>query len=281
MKHFSLFSLIFLSAILLSSCKKKQNESSNSPKFNAVAEGIFSDMTNMTDQAIKGNMIYYKNGEVIVNNLADGKPNFTSKSACNVIITLDTLGPNKTITIDWGSTNCECNDGKIRRGKIVTTFTGSYYAQGTVITHTPVDYHVNNHKVEGSKTVTNMGLNGNDQPYYNVVVDGEIYMATGEVINYNSTRVRTFVLGYDTPLNFWDDEYDITLTTIASMIDGDNYTAQTLTPLRIKIGCAYITKGKLEFIPEGKPTRTIDYGNGTCDGSFTIEVNGNTYTIIL
>ena len=281
MKKILFLGAIVASTLAINSCKKKEEASSNSPKFNAIAESIFSEMTNMTDQAIKGSMIYYKNGEVIVHDVNDSKPDFTSKSACNVIITLDTIGPNKTITIDWGTSNCECNDGKIRRGKIVTTFTGSYYAQGTVITHTPVDYYVNNHKVEGTKTVTNMGLNSLFQPFYNVVVDGAIYLATGEVIDYTSNRVRTFVAGYDTPLNFWDDEYDITLTTVATMINGDNYTAQTITPLRVKIGCAYITKGKLEIIPEGKPTRTIDYGNGTCDGSFTIEVNGNTYTIVL
>jgi hypothetical protein len=126
-----------------------------------------------------------------------------------------------------------------------------------------------------------MGLNGNGQPYYNVVVDGAVYMATNEVINYVSNRVRTFVAGYDTPLNFWDDEYDITLTSTAEVIGGDSYTAQTTTPLHVKIGCAYVTKGILVVTPQDKPARTIDYGNGTCDGSFTIEVNGTTYTVVL
>jgi len=281
MKQLILIGFVAVGSVIISSCKKNKYDNSNSPKYNAIAENVFSEMTNMTDQAIRGNMIYYKNGEVIVNDINDAKPEIQPKSACNVIITLDTLGPNKTITIDWGSTNCECNDGKIRRGKIVTTFTGSYYAQGTVITHNPVNYYVNNNKVEGTKTVTNMGLNGNGQPYYNVVVDGAVYMATNEVINYVSNRVRTFVAGYDTPLNFWDDEYDITLTSTAEVIGGDSYTAQTTTPLHVKIGCAYVTKGILVVTPQDKPARTIDYGNGTCDGSFTIEVNGTTYTVVL
>jgi hypothetical protein len=281
MKQLILIGFVAVGSVIISSCKKNKYDNSNSPKYNAIAENVFSEMTNMTDQAIRGNMIYYKNGEVIVNDINDAKPEIQPKSACNVIITLDTIGPNKTITIDWGSINCECNDGKIRRGKIVTTFTGSYYAQGTVITHTPVNYYVNNNKIEGTKTVTNMGLNGSGQPYYNVVVDGAVYLATNEVINYVSNRVRTFVAGYTTPLNFWDDEYDITLTSTAEVIGGDSYVAQTSTPLHVKIGCAYVTKGILVVTPQDKPARTIDYGDGTCDGSFTIEVNGTTYTIVL
>ena len=31
----------------------------------------------------------------------------------------------RTLTIDFGSTNCLCPDGRYRRGKIVVVFTGS------------------------------------------------------------------------------------------------------------------------------------------------------------
>ena len=273
------FMLTSASVVLLFACGKRKYDNSSAPKLNAIAETYFSEFSNMTDQAITGQMVYYKVGQVIVDNVADGKPLLSEKTDCNVVITLDTAGTNKTITIDWGSSNCTCNDGKTRRGKLVTTFTGSYFATGTVMTHTPVDYYVNNNKVEGTKVVTNMGLNTSGQPYYNVDVNGTVTMSTGEIIDYTSSRVRTFTSGYSTPSVFIDDEYEITLTSNATVTNGDSYEAHTTSPLQIKVGCGYIKKGVLSITPTGKPERVIDYGDGTCDATFTITVNGHSYVV--
>ncbi len=280
MKRIALFIALGSVVCLLPMCRKnKKYDNSSAPRLNAIVENAYAEMTNMTDQAIRGNMVFYKSGTVILTNVQDGKPATESKAACNVIITIDTLGTNKTVTIDWGSNNCDCNDGKQRRGKIVTTFTGSYFSLGTVITHTPVDYYVNNHKIEGTKVVTNMGPNSNGQLYYAVEVNGVVTMSSGEIVNYYSSRTRTFVSGYNTPLYFWDDEYDITGFANATVSNGDSYMANITLPLHIKIGCGYITSGTLEVTPSGKPTRIINYGDGSCDATFTVTVNGNTYTI--
>jgi len=272
-------SILSVASLVLIACGKKKYDNSSAPKLNAMAETYFSEFSNMSDQAITGQMVFYKVGQIIVHNIADGKPLLSEKTDCNVVITLDTTGTNKTITIDWGSSNCTCNDGKTRRGKLITTFTGSYFSQGTVITHTPVDYYVNDNKVEGTKVVTNMGLNGSGQPYYNVEINGTVTMSTGEIINYTSTRVRTFTSGYTTPSIFIDDEYAITLNSNATVTGGDGYEAHTTSPLEVKIGCGYIKKGVLSITPSGKPERIIDYGDGACDATFTITVNGHTYVV--
>jgi hypothetical protein len=261
----------------LGSCKKKY-DNSEAPANNAIVENAFDEMTNMSDQAIKGNLVYYKLDKVNYFYGSKEQAQF-EKTPCAVNITIDTVSSPKTVTIDWGSSNCDCNDGKQRRGKIVTTFTGSYFNTGTVITHTPVDYYVNNNKIEGTKTVTNMGYNTNNQLYYNVSINGTVTKSTGEIITYTSTRVRTFTAGFTTPLNFWDDEYDITGTANATVVNGDSWEAHTTSALHIKVGCGYITKGTLEITPAGKPVRVIDYGTGACDATFTVTVNGNTYTI--
>jgi len=280
MKKILLFSLLALSIGFSISCKKKKYDNSSAPRLNAFVEASFDEMTNMSDQAITGNMIYYKMDLVTVI-YADkvSSEAAVAKTDCNVVITIDTVSSPKSITIDWGSSNCTCNDGKQRRGKIITTFTGSYYAAGTVITHTPVNYYVNDHKIEGTKTVTNMGLNASSQPYYNIAINGTATMSTGEIIHYTSTRVRTFTDGYNTLSVFMDDQYDITGTASAHVENGDSYEAQITSPLHIKVGCPYITKGELDITPSGKPTRVVNYGDGTCDGTFTITVNGKTYTV--
>lgn len=268
--------LIFSAALSLVvvSCKKRF-DNDLSAVMNYKIETAFDEMTNISDQAITGNMVYYKSGEVVTTK--PGEKPVTLKTPCNVIITLDTANSVKTVTVDYGTTNCDCNDGKTRRGKIVTTFTGQYIAPGTVITHTPVDYYVNDIKYDGSKTVTNMGLNGTGQPYFNVQIDGTATKTDGEVVTYTSTRVRTWVQGFTTPTDRFDDQYSISGNATGSFSNGGGYTAQITNPLLVKVGCPFPISGTLEMTPINKPVRTIDYGQGTCDYSFTVTVNGVTY----
>lgn len=265
--------------VSINSCKKEDKyDNSSAPKSNAIIENAFDDMTNMSDQAVNGYLYFYNLPKVTVV-YASKDENLLDKVDCNVVLTIDTLNSLKTVTIDWGNSNCDCNDGKQRRGKIVTTFTGKYRDVGTVITHTPVDYYVNNNKIEGTKTVTNMGLNASNQPYFNISVNGSVTMADGEVFTYTSNRIRTWTHGYSTGINFMDDEYDITGSANASSSNGNGYTATITQALHVKVGCAYVVSGTLEFTPTGKALRTINYGSGTCDNTFTVSVNGNTYTV--
>jgi hypothetical protein len=274
MKKIVLFSLGI--SLVLSACGKFRYDKDQSAEVNRKVETAFDEMTNISDQAITGNMVYYKNGGVIVTHPGD-KP-VQEKTACNVIITIDTTGTLKTVTVDYGSTNCDCNDGKTRRGKIITTFTGFYHAQGTIITHTPVDYYVNDIKIDGTKTVENMGLNASGQPYFNVQIDGVATLTSGETMTYTSTRVRTWTDGFTTLFNRFDDEYDITGTAAGVFSSGGGYTANITAAVHIKVGCGFPVSGTVEITPESRPVRILDYGTGTCDATFTVTVNGQTYT---
>jgi hypothetical protein len=274
MKNLAILSLVALS---LTSCLKNRLKKDQSALVNYKIETAFDEMTNISDQAITGNMVYYKSGQIIV--AKPGQNIALEKADCSVIITIDTTSSPKSVTVDYGSSNCTCNDGKTRRGKIVTTFTGQYIAPGTIITHTPVDYYVNEIKYEGTKTVQNMGLNSNSQPYFNVQIDGNATLESGEVVNYTSTRVRTWTTGFNTLLNRFDDEYDITGTSEATFSSVEGYTGNTTSPIHIKVGCGFPVSGTLDITPTGKPVRQINYGDGTCDYSFTVTVSGYTFTI--
>ncbi len=267
------FSLLFFV-----SCKKKENKWDNdqSASVNSKIELAFDEMTNISDQAVNGNLVYYKSGKIVIGNVA--KPESIEKTPCSVIITHDTTSSPKVLTVDYGSTNCDCNDGKRRRGKIITTYTGAYIMPGTVITHSTDNYYVNDIKIDGTKTVTNMGLNGSNQPYFNVQIDGLVTLTSGTTVDYTSTRTRTWVSGFSTLMYRLDDEYDITGTANAVYSSGGGYSANTTAPLRIKVGCGFPTQGIIDLTPVSKPTRTINYGNGVCDTQFTVTVNGNTYT---
>jgi hypothetical protein len=273
MKRIFVFLFLFLGLV---ACEKRREKKELMSIQSTRIEAAFDEMTNISDQAINGSLVYYKSGSVIVNK--PGQKPVQPKTPCNVVITIDTIALPHTLTVDWGNTNCDCNDGKTRRGKIVTTFTGSYLAQGTILTHTPVNYYVNDILIEGTKTVENMGLNSAGKPYFNVEIDGEATFPTGETMTYISSRVRTWTAGYNTPIYRWDDTYEISGSASGDHSNGNSFVSSITSPIGINIGCGFPVSGVIDFTPSGLPTRTIDYGNGTCDQTFTITVNGNTYT---
>lgn len=188
------------------------------------------------------------------------------------------------ITVDFGASNCMCTDGRERRGKIIINYTGLYRDSGSVHTITFDNYYQNDNKVEGTKTVTNMGKNSAGQTYFTISVDGKVTKSTGDVITAKWTRVRTWVEGATTPLIWKDDVYHITGTGLITRTKGTvNVEIPTATPLVVSLDCKWIQAGSIIYtLPDGK-TRTLNYGTTpACDNQAVITLpTGTTKTITL
>jgi hypothetical protein len=126
-----------------------------------------------------------------------------------------------------------------------------------------------------------MGKNQNNQTYFNISVSGAIYKANGGTITWNSTRVRTWIAGESTTLNWMDDEYHITGSGNGTSANGTQFNVVITQALHVKLNCPRIVSGTVDITPSGKPTRTLDYGPGTCDYNATVTINGNVYNITL
>jgi hypothetical protein len=266
LKHLSLVTTFSLLALV--SCRKEDKTDPTDFDYtsaidNARAEDYFADMLNAVDDAADANGLRDAN------------------DACAPTVTFDTLVMPHTLTIDFGTVNCTTTSGRMRRGMLNVTFTGRYRDVGTVITITPQDYYVNDNHVEGTKTVTNMGLNGDGDPYFTVAVSGTVTAGDGSwTATHQAARTRTWIQGDDT-LTPLDDVYLITGGGSGVNRNGVAYTVTITQALRVAVGCAWITAGTVEITPQNKPTRTINYGNGSCDGTFSVTVNGNTFSVTL
>lgn len=276
--HFAKYLMVAATVgILLNSCRKKEDEpedkDTSAAADNAIAEGYFNDANSISDQAAAGNLTSF-----LTTNNNDEERGIMSNCAT---ITHDTSASPRTITIDFGTTNCLCNDGRYRRGIINVTYTGHYRDSLSFHTITFNNYFVNDNQVLGSKTVTNNGHNNAGHLTYSISVNGSVIKANnGGTVTYTSTRTREWLEGEST--NIWsDDVYLITGTASGSSSSGTSYTATIITALKIKLSCHWIVSGKLDLTPSGKPTRTIDWGGGTCDDDATVTINGNTYNINL
>lgn len=273
-KHFFLLMItgLFTFSLLLSSCSKEDDnnvsEDLSATEDNAIAERLFDNVSNIADEAysLGSNYKSTENNRVLVGDCAT--------------VTLDTTSSPRVLTIDFGTENCLCPDGRYRRGKIIVTFTGRYYQEGTVITHSFDEYFVNDHQVLGSKVVTNAGRNEMDNMYFIIEVLGQVIKPNGSQFSWVAYREREWVEGEGTP---WirDNVYHITGHVDGVTVHGKTYNMTIINPLRRELDCRYLVSGTYEFTPEDRPTRIVDYGTGACDNIATVTVNGNTWTIYL
>jgi len=259
----------FSSVFYFSSCDRQADDKDTTiASDNALAEQLFSDVKNIADQASDGQLTtfipYY--GETILSGCAT--------------ITLDNTSSPKTITVDFGSSNCLCNDNRTRKGKILISFTGLYRDSGTVITITFDNYFVNDNQILGTKTITNKGKNANGNLNYDLVIDGKIKKAGGDSIIWISNRNNEWIEGSSTP-SWWDDVYLITGDASGVSAAGISFDLDITKALRKEIGYKHLVSGTIELQPQGKVKRMIDYGDGTRDNKATVTINGKSFDIIL
>lgn len=272
MKRFSimLMALAAIATTSLTSCKRDNDEEDNfaneqeMSEHIALSEATYNDVGNIADEAASGEVTSYKSG-------------------C-ATLTHDTANNPKKIIIDFGTTNCQCRDGKNRRGKIIVTYNGRYRDAGTVITTTFDNYFVDDNEVKGTRTVTNNGPNSQGQPTFSIAVNGSIILSGSRgTVTRTSNRTRTWIAGYNT-LALIDDIYliDGSMKTVGPK--GDEFSTTVRTSLRVELSCSNIVSGVIDFTRTGSKNRnvTIDYGNGNCDRVATVTLpNGRTINILL
>lgn len=265
--------LLFIATFSLMSCNRDDEPANNnfrSAKDDATAENMFDDVLKQASD-----------GMLLAEDSTAGNKDMYSPLAggCATvsIAPFDLTTFPKTITIDFGSTNCLGNDGRNRRGVIQVVTTGWYRDSATSITVTPQNYFVDDNQVQGSKTITNLGHNAAGNLHYGIEVSGSVTTTEG-IITWTSDRDREWIEGESTVFNPWDDVYLITGTASGTNVQGEAFTVIILAPLRIQFGCRWIEAGSLKIVSNGTEI-VVDYGSGACDATATVTINGNTYTI--
>ncbi|ALJ04325.1 hypothetical protein APS56_03845 [Pseudalgibacter alginicilyticus] len=179
----------------------------------------------------------------------------------------------KTITIDY-QTGVLCQDGITRRGVATIVSTGWYGEVDSQHTTTFSDYYHEDFKVEGIHIVKNLGKNEEDNLEYSVVIqNGKITTSTGETINYTENSTRTWVVGIDTPLNIWDDEYLLDGVQTGTSSKDVDYTLTTEEPLHFDLLPRSIKSGILDVDVASIEDIKINYTEAT------ITILGKTYEI--
>ncbi|MSQ78157.1 MAG: hypothetical protein EXR21_00590 [Flavobacteriaceae bacterium] len=276
----ALLGIATIGAMCLQSCTRDRWNQTDSDIAgdNSLADATSDDIFKQADDALSG-------GD---GTLKDADANGSLNGPCATVTADSTSIPGKRhVIIDFGTTNCQGNDGKFRRGKIDIMHDGKPRQAGSVTTVKTIDYYVNDNKVELDKTITNNGFNASNQLSWNIAVNNsKIILAIangGGTISWSSSRSCTWIAGINTPKFIFDDKYEISGDGSGTDAKGNSYTMKITSPIVIDFSCnqSRFVKGFFEITPNGKAARVIDFGNGTCDNLASITVGKTTKTFTL
>jgi hypothetical protein len=281
-KKFFFYS-VFLASLLitLGSCQKENSSvivmdetDVTLAEDDALAETVFDDIMVTVDNAVMNtdNLLFKSNLKSAV--ISDSCPLVTVDRP-------DTVRWPKVITIDYGD-GCEGFFGRTRSGKIKITITARYRVEGSTKTVELINYTINGLKVKGTKVISNDGRNESGNLTFTVqLTDGKVMTEDDEVIiTREFTRTREWATGERT-FNRWDDVYFITGSSSGINIKGKSYTRTITNPLVKAASCVFIQSGTVVREVEGRPTSTLDYGDGKCDNEASLTIGDKTKTILL
>ena len=250
--------------VLFYSCEKIEDiESTQASQDHLFAEQTFNDVGRIVKEAF------------VVNGV--------NKSCATYTLMNNDASDIDTLIINFGSTNC-LDNGELRKGKILVTYTGKYRDSLAVITTTFDDYHVNNNLVQGERIVTNQGRNSNGNMWFTIAVNNASIVTHSGTINWEANRTREWISGIATYGNITDDKYKITGSASGNGVNGNAFSMEITDTLNVDLGClpsCVIKSGTAKISPEGYADRIINYGNSECDCNFDVIINGTTYPIVV
>ncbi len=184
----------------------------------------------------------------------------------------------KTVTIDFGN-GCLGRDGKFRKGKIITVYTGKMIVPGSKATTTFDGFKVDSIAVAGTYQVENSSIS-NNSIFTTRVIEGKLTWDSGRWLKWTATRTVAQLEGNGTPLFPLDDLFAITGTGRGEGSRGNSWAHEVIEPLIKKFTCRWISKGVMR-VRYNDTNALINYGNGSCDNKANVTVNGRTFEITL
>ncbi|HEX8607998.1 MAG TPA: hypothetical protein VF679_05100 [Pedobacter sp.] len=189
------------------------------------------------------------------------------------------------IILDFGA-GCVGRDGRVRKGKIITTYTGRLIHPGATATTVFENYFIDSIKVQGTHIVNNISTSSAFK--LNIQVqNAKLTRPNGNYHQWNSTRVITQGEGMITPGIPIDDVFTVTGNAAGVVKRGNiisTWESLITEPLRKRFNCRWIVKGAVKLTRHlGGTTHqaVLDYGQGTCDRNATLTINGAAHNILL
>jgi len=257
----------FLSIFFISCEPQTFNPDSSTAQDNARAEGSIIDVFGLVSSNADGT--------------SGGGKFLNADTACyNVEFSIDEVTDTRTLIITFDSLGCEIN-GKIFKGKITSIIEGNWFQVGSTMTITFTDFTQDGVELKGTMVASFDTIEGtlpNSVPVHTVTASNmELKFTDGKTITWNSNKQIKWLSGYFTRRNTSDDELQINGT-----LNGVNKAGVSFTSISADLvkqpACDLFVSGTVT-ITKGTDIVLIDFGNGDCDGTFTVTQNNISTTV--
>ncbi len=286
--------LVMASAFLNTSCKKHHEEEdsdTSAASDHSLVEHISSDIINIGSQASDNSSSSLTS------------KGFTPENELSVcgIVKHDTINHIDSVFFN----NSTCIDGRVRNGILIFNYSAStnnakhYRDPGFTCNVTSSNYVVDGNQVSIiNKTIVNTTALGFNPSSTNLTwnINGHIQVTkTDGTVDFSFSKTKTLLNtsdpnvyhGSPTPISWNLARIGITGSANGTTVKGDNFTATVTNQLIRDFGGCNISgrhpfiQGSLDFNPSSKPTRHVDFGNGSCDMNATVTINGHSHNITL
>ena len=186
----------------------------------------------------------------------------------------------KTVVIDFGA-GCTARE-HLRKGKIITVYSGPLSIPGNTAVTTFDGYQVDSFKIEGKHTILNSSQpGGNQRSFTRKVENARVTNVNSNFwLSWSGTRVMKQLEGNGTPLYPMDDIYQFTGGMKGENANGKTWSSEIVNPLVKAFSCRWISRGTVQ-IRVNDTVGVLDFGNGDCDNTATVTVNGVSRVISL
>lgn len=280
----------FFSLLMIASCQKENSQSGSddqqeqdasmaSSESDAEAElifnGVFDDAVGVNDEVGMA-----------------GVGVFGRVTACYTVTVTHTNPPDVfpvKIVVDFGTTGCLGVDGHIRKGKVITEYSGRLLTPGAKATTTFDGFYVDSIKVEGTHKITNTSNGTSNREFTIEVIGAKLTKPSGNYTEWKSNKVITQTEGLGTPFMPLDDIFSARGTASGNAKREAlrvAWESSTTEPLIKKFSCRWIVKGRVRTIRTNNTANSpwvalLDFGNGDCDNQAIITLNGVSHQITL
>lgn len=180
-----------------------------------------------------------------------------------------------TYEYNYGVCSLASFDNKIRSGKLWIRFLGRPKNAGSKTIIKLINYKINGAIAYSCDSiVVTTGSNATSAVRdFTVQIIGGLCTGSGWTIKYNSTKFISINTNSTLALN--DDVITVSGTATGTNRNGKDFTV-TMSGIQKMTSCEWISSGTVDITPQDLSTRTVNYGNGTCDNDATFTVNGQT-----
>ncbi len=167
-------------------------------------------------------------------------------------------------------------DAELSGGRL--TYDGKRFMPGSTVVTTTENYSINGVTLEGTRTLTNVQESTTDAPRFNVALaNGKATFADG----LSATRESNITFQWHRAENPLNDYLQIENSSAAAGVTrlGREYSVDIMEDMIFKRHCGIAVSGVKKYTIDGDKEISIDYGDGTCDRSFVVTINGVSRTV--